>query len=86
MQHRIATACLLSLEKEGVQSAMIPAKITSEPPDLQNDLQAPGNRLPASVTSPSLPSFCLQAPHFGSNKKYLAFVFTKNLLFQKFST
>ena len=35
--------------------------------------------LPASVTSPSLPPFCLHAPHFGSNKKYLAFISTKNL-------
>jgi len=33
--------------------------------------------LPASVTSPSLPPFCLHAPHFGSNKKY-GFYSTKN--------
>jgi len=35
--------------------------------------------LPALVTSPSLPPFCLHAPHFGSNKKYLTFISTKNL-------
>ena len=35
--------------------------------------------LPALVTSPSLPPFCLHALHFGSNKKYLTFISTKNL-------
>ena len=67
MQHRIATACLLSLEKEGVQSAMIPAKMTSEPQDLQNYLQAPQNWSPSlcDVTKPSAilsprPAFWLQ--------------------------
>ena len=30
--------------------------------------------LPAPVTSYGLPPFCLHAPHFGSNKKYLAFI------------
>ena len=68
------------------RGAMIPAKMTSQPPDLQNHLPTPGNRLPASVTSPSLPPFCLHAPHFGFKKKYLAFISTKNLFFQKFST
>ena len=52
---------------------MIPAKMTSEPPDLQNDLLAPENRLPASVTSPGLPPFYLHAPYFDSNKNIFGF-------------
>ena len=59
----------------GGRGAMIPAKMTSKPPDLQNDLQAPRNRLPPSLTSPSLPPFSLHAPHFGLRLKLLFFVY-----------
>ena len=66
---------ILGLEDgRGCRGAMISAKITSEPPDLQNDLQAPRNCLPAFVTSPSLPPFCLHASHFGLRLLFLFFV------------
>ena len=42
--------------------------------------------LPASVTSPSLPLFCLHTPHFGSNKKIFGFYFHQEPFFKKFST
>ena len=38
--------------------------------------------LPASMTSPSLPPFCLHAPDFGSNKNIWLFSTTKNLFFK----
>jgi len=53
-----------ALGSRGCRGAMIPAKMTSKPPDLQNGLHAPGNQLPASVTSPSLSPFCLQKLFF----------------------
>ena len=37
--------------REGVHRRHDPSKMTSEPPDLQNDLQAPRNCLPASMMS-----------------------------------
>ena len=50
---------------------------------MQNELQAPQNRLHAScfVFKPAL--FWLQALHFVSNNKYLAFTSTENSFFFK---
>ena len=59
--------------RRGCRGSMIPTKMTSEHQDLQNDLQAPRNCLPALVMSPSLPPFCLHTLHFGSNKKIFGF-------------
>ena len=38
--------------------------------------------LTPSVTSPSLPPFCLHAPHFGSNKKIFGFYFHQEPFFK----
>ena len=59
----------------GCRGAMIPAKMTSEPQDLRITTRPCKTGLPASVMSPSLPPFCLHAPHFGSNKKIFGFYF-----------
>ena len=53
-----------SYQGRGCRGGMIPAKMTSEPQDLQNYLQAP----------PSLPLFCLHVPHFGLRLLFLFFV------------
>ena len=58
-------------------------KMTSEPPDFQNNIRAPRNRLRASRYVSEPPPFCLHAPILVSNKKYLAFTSTKNLFFEK---
>ena len=62
--------------REGCRGAIIPAKMTSKPSDLQNDFQAPPNRLSASCyVSKSLP-FCLHAPHFDLRNYFFNFLFT----------
>ena len=44
--------------------------MTSEPPDLQNDLQTPRNRLGASRYVSEPPPVCLHAPHFTSTTNF----------------
>jgi len=70
----------------GCRGAMIPAKITSEPPDLQNGLQAPQNRLRASRYASDSQPFSLHAPHFGLQLKIFGYYIHQKLFFQKIST
>ena len=52
-------------ERRDRKGAISAAKMTSKPPDLQNDLRAPQNRLRASSYISEPPPFCLHAPHIG---------------------
>jgi len=61
-----------------VGGAMSPTKSPPEPLDTQNALQASQNRLYASRYLSKPPPICLRAPHFGPNKRNLAFTFSKN--------
>ena len=62
----------------GCRGAMIPAKITSEPQDLQNYLQAPQNWSPSLSDVPKPTAILSPRPAFWS--PLVVFIFSLNLL------
>ena len=70
----------------GCRGAMIPAKMTSEPKDLQNYLQAPKNWSPSLSDAPKPPAILSPRPAFWLQKKKIGFYFHQEPFFKKFST
>ena len=65
----------LDARGRGCRGAMIPAKMISGTSGFAGITSRPRKTgLPASVTSPSFPPFCLHAPHFGLRLMFLFFV------------